>query len=81
MAGWGQVNGCVQNLPEGSIGFTTVDLKSNHLGTVRERTVHCVARPVHLGRTTQVWDATVSDGAGGKVLALCRRTQMLLCPR
>jgi uncharacterized protein (TIGR00369 family) len=73
--------GCVQNMPAGATGFTTVELKSNHLGTLREGTVACTARPVHLGRTTQVWDATVTDAATGKTLALFRCTQMLLYPK
>ncbi len=73
--------GCVRNLPDGATGFTTVELKSNHLGTVREGTVVCEARPVHLGRTTQVWDATVSSRETGRALALFRCTQMLLYPR
>lgn len=73
--------GCVQNLPAGATGFTTIELKSNHLGTVRDGTVECVARPVHLGKTTQVWDATVTARGSGKVLALFRCTQMVLYPK
>ncbi len=73
--------GCFQNLPAGATGFTTIELKSNHLGTVREGLVDCVARPVHLGRTTQVWDATVTAREGGKLLALFRCTQLLLYPK
>lgn len=73
--------GCVRNLPEGATGFTTIELKSNHMGTVREGTVLCEARPVHLGRTTQVWDATVSSRESGRTLALFRCTQMLLYPK
>jgi uncharacterized protein (TIGR00369 family) len=73
--------GCVRNLPDGASGFTTLELKSNHLGTVREGTVVCEARPAHLGRTTQVWDATVSSRETGRTLALFRCTQMLLYPR
>jgi 1,4-dihydroxy-2-naphthoyl-CoA hydrolase len=73
--------GCVANLPEGASGFTTIELKSNHLGTAREGTVRCVARAVHLGKTTQVWDATVSDAGSGKTLALFRCTQMILYPQ
>jgi 1,4-dihydroxy-2-naphthoyl-CoA hydrolase len=73
--------GCVCNLPDGASGFTTVELKSNHLGTVREGTVVCEARPAHLGRTTQVWDATVSSRETGRTLALFRCTQMLLYPK
>lgn len=73
--------GCVANLPEGATGFTTVELKSNHLGTTRDGTVSCLAKAVHLGRTTQVWDATVRHAESGRVLALFRCTQMVLMPR
>ena len=73
--------GCLAHLPEGASGFTTIELKSNHLGTVREGAVLCVARLVHGGRTTQVWDATVTQREGGKTLALFRCTQMILYPR
>ena len=73
--------GCVASLPEGASGFTTLELKSNHLGTAREGTVDCVAKPAHLGRTTQVWDATVTHRESGKTIAIFRCTQMLLYPR
>lgn len=73
--------GCVANLPEGATGFTTVELKSNHLGTAREGCISCVARAVHLGKTTQVWDAVVTNKATGKTLALFRCTQMVLYGR
>jgi 1,4-dihydroxy-2-naphthoyl-CoA hydrolase len=69
--------GCITSLPEGTRGFTTIELKSNFLGTVTEGTIECEARSVHLGKTTQVWDATVTDGKG-KTLALFRCTQMVL---
>ena len=72
--------GCVANLPAQANGFTTIELKSNHLGTAREGTIECVARPVHLGRTTQVWDAVVSHRETGKTIALFRCTQMVLYP-
>ncbi len=70
--------GCLANLPAGATGFTTVELKSNHLGTALEGTVECEARAVHLGRTTQVWDAVVKHRESGKTLALFRCTQMIL---
>lgn len=73
--------GCIQNLPAKARGFTTIELKSNHLGTVREGVIECVARPVHLGSTTQLWDATVTAKASGKLLAVFRCTQMVLYPR
>jgi len=73
--------GCVVNLPAGASGFTTVELKSNHLGTARDGTIECTARPAHVGRTTQVWDAEVRHRESGKTIALFRCTQMVLYPR
>ena len=73
--------GCVANLPAGATGFTTIELKSNHLGTARDGTIECVATAAHLGRTTQVWDAVVTHRETGKTLALFRCTQMVLFPR
>ncbi len=72
--------GCVANLPEGASGFTTVELKSNHLGTATEGTIDCVATAAHLGKTTQVWDATVTHRESGKTIALFRCTQLVLHP-
>jgi uncharacterized protein (TIGR00369 family) len=73
--------GCVANLPAGASGFTTIELKSNHLGTATEGHVDCVARPAHVGRTTQVWDAEVTHRESGRTLALFRCTQMVLYPK
>lgn len=73
--------GCMSQLPQGASGFTTVELKSNHLGTALEGSIECHARPVHLGRTTQVWDATVTIAGSGKTIALFRCTQMVLWPK
>ena len=70
--------GCIANLPEGATGFTTIELKSNHLGTARDGTIECTAKPVHLGKTTQVWDAVVSHRETGQTIALFRCTQMIL---
>lgn len=73
--------GCRANLPEGANGFTTIELKSNHLGTTLDGTLDCVATVAHLGRTTQVWDAVVTHRETGRTLALFRCTQMILYPR
>lgn len=70
--------GCVSNLPEGALGFTTVELKSNHLGTARNGKIACVAKAVHMGKTTQVWDAVVTHVESGKTVAIFRCTQMVL---
>ena len=73
--------GCVVSLPEGGTSFTTIELKSNFLGTVREGGVAVEAKLVHGGRNTQVWDAVVTDEATGKTIALFRCTQMILRPK
>jgi 1,4-dihydroxy-2-naphthoyl-CoA hydrolase len=67
------------SLPEGAVGFTTIELKTNFLGTALAGELRCEATRVHGGRTTQVWDATVTD-ADGRVLALFRCTQLLVSP-
>ena len=68
-------------LPQGAAGFTTIELKSNFLGTVRNGRVGTVATNAHAGRSTQVWDAVVRDESTGKTLALFRCTQSVLWPR
>ncbi|HTV96888.1 MAG TPA: PaaI family thioesterase [Steroidobacteraceae bacterium] len=73
--------GCFANLPAGASGFTTIELKSNHLGTALEGTIVSRAKPLHLGRTTQVWDAVVSHQQSGRTIALFRCTQLLLYPK
>ena len=73
--------GCVGNLPEGAIGFTTMELKTNFLGTLMEGSMIAESTMVHGGRTTQVWDVEVTDEATGKLLALFRCTQLVLYPR
>ncbi|HEY0467027.1 MAG TPA: PaaI family thioesterase [Polyangiaceae bacterium] len=73
--------GAIANLPEGALGFTTIELKTNYLGTARDGIVECVATAVHLGRTTQVWDATLRAQGGDRALALFRCTQLMLYPK
>ena len=73
--------GCVAHLPEGASGFTTIELKANFLGTAREGAIVCTARPAHLGRTTQVWDAQVTLEGTETRIALFRCTQMVLWPK
>jgi uncharacterized protein (TIGR00369 family) len=69
--------GCILNMPEGATGFTTIELKTNFLRSAWEGTIDCEARRQHNGRTTQVWDATVTDPEG-RTMALFRATQLIL---
>ncbi|RFB04460.1 PaaI family thioesterase [Parvularcula marina] len=73
--------GCMASLPEGAVGFTTIELKSNFLGTARDGVVRAEAKAVHLGRNTQLWDAEVTRADDGKTIALFRCTQMVLWPK
>lgn len=70
--------GCLAHLPEDAVNFTTIELKANFLGTASEGTIACTANAVHLGRTTHVWDATVTRAADRRAIALFRCTQMIL---
>jgi uncharacterized protein (TIGR00369 family) len=73
--------GTLAHLPDDEHNFTTIELKCNFLSTAREGTLACTARAAHLGRATQVWDATVTRKGDGATTALFRCTQMVLPPR
>jgi 1,4-dihydroxy-2-naphthoyl-CoA hydrolase len=71
--------GSMASLPDGAIGFTTIELKTNFLRTATEGAgLRCEATLAHDGRTTQVWDATVTREDDARPLALFRATQYLL---
>lgn len=71
----------IAHLPDDASSFTTIELKSNFLGTAIDGTLRAEARAAHQGRTTQVWDATVTHVESGKAIALFRCTQMILWPK
>jgi 1,4-dihydroxy-2-naphthoyl-CoA hydrolase len=73
--------GAFAHLPEGAEAFTTIELKTNFLGTATIGSLRCIATPHHLGRTTQVWDADVVHVDTGKTIARFRCTQMVLWPK
>jgi len=72
---------CWAHLPEGAVNFTTIELKTNFLGTATDGTLQARAQAVHLGRSTQVWDAVVTHVESNRPLAMFRCTQMVLWPR
>ena len=79
LADWLCAAGIGEHIDFEKAGFTTVELKTNFLGTAREgEAVFGRARPVHLGRTTQVWDVDVVNESSDKTIALFRCTQMIL---
>ncbi len=79
LADWLCSAGVGQHVDFEKASFTTIELKTNFLGSAREgEVVFGRARPVHVGRTTQVWDVEVSNLASEKTIALFRCTQMIL---
>jgi 1,4-dihydroxy-2-naphthoyl-CoA hydrolase len=65
--------------PEAAMSFTTVEAKTNFLGSATEgELVLGLATPLHIGRTTQVWDATISNDSSGRTMAVYRCTQLIL---
>lgn len=73
--------GCLANLPDGSNLFTTIELKTNFLGTLTEGALLASGKLIHGGRTTQVWDVDVTDEATGRPIAVFRCTQLILYPK
>jgi 1,4-dihydroxy-2-naphthoyl-CoA hydrolase len=66
------------NLPDDATGFITIELKSNFLDTIRHGAMMCEATPAHIGRTTQIWDAVVTDESDDRALSILRRSQLIL---
>ncbi len=54
-----------------------LDINSNHLKSIREGNVYGVARPIHIGGTTQVWEIKISDEKGA-LLNISRLTMFVV---
>ncbi len=54
-----------------------LEVNANHLRSLRDGRVSAVARPVHLGRTTHVWDLRLC-GEDGKVSCISRLTMAIV---
>ena len=67
------------DLPPGA-GTSTIESKTNLFRGVREGVVTGVSTPLHVGRTTSVWQTTITDAAGRRV-AIVTQTQMALPAR
>lgn len=70
--------GGVLNLPEGAARTTTLESKTNFLGSARVgETVEGEATPLHAGRRSSVWQTRIT-GEDGKLLCLVIQTQMTI---
>ncbi len=58
---------------------TGIELNVNHLKSVREGHVTGVATPIHVGRTTAVWDMRAHDDQG-RLVAVGRLTLLIREP-
>lgn len=54
-----------------------LEIKANHLKSVTKGHVKGVVKPVHLGKTTQVWDITIENDKG-ELICVSRLTMMVL---
>src|SRR5688500_6408220 len=70
--------GCINLLPQNATGFRTLELKSNFIAGIGEGALTCVARPRHLGRSTQVWEANIEREIDGRAIAFFGCTQLIL---
>jgi uncharacterized protein (TIGR00369 family) len=68
------------NLPEGAAGTSTIESKTNFLGSVTGGTVTATATPLHIGSTTIVVETEVQRQDGRRV-AKVTQTQLVLPPR
>jgi len=54
-----------------------LDINANHISSIRSGWVEGIARPVHLGRSTHVWEIKIS-GENGKLVCISRLTMSVL---
>jgi uncharacterized protein (TIGR00369 family) len=54
-----------------------LDINANHLRSARHGLVYAIARPIHIGRTTQVWDIRIGD-EDEKPVCISRLTMAVL---
>ena len=65
--------------PEGYLAVG-LDINANHLRSATSGWVTGTARPVHIGRTTQVWQIDMVNDAG-ELTCVSRITMAILAPR
>lgn len=56
-----------------------LDINANHVRAVRDGTVTGTARPLHVGRNTQVWEIRIENDAGE--LTCIARLTMVVVPQ
>jgi len=54
-----------------------IEITANHIKSKRDGLVTATARPIHKGRTTQLWEVRVTDEEGN-LISLCKMTCIIL---
>jgi len=54
-----------------------LEISANHLKSIKEGFVTATAKPIHLGRTTQLWEIKITDDANN-LISLCKLTAIVL---
>ena len=69
--------GAVANMPPGHRGGT-LESKTNFFAAGVGPVMRAVAIPLHIGRTTSVWQTTITNSGDGSRVAIVTQTQMCL---
>ena len=69
--------GTVMNLRDGYV-TTTLESKTNFLGAGVGPVLKAVSIPLHVGRTTMVWQTTITNSSDGSRVAIITQTQIVI---
>ncbi|MDA0792994.1 MAG: hotdog fold thioesterase [Bacteroidetes bacterium] len=50
-----------------------IEISANHLKSVKDGYVHATARPIHLGKTIQLWEVRIEDDQK-QLISICKLT-------
>ena len=77
---YGLLHGAAGLCVEEGQGVVGIEINANHLRGVREGIVTGTARPLHVGRSTQVWEIRIEDEAG-QLVCISRLTLAVIRKR
>jgi 1,4-dihydroxy-2-naphthoyl-CoA hydrolase len=68
-------NLCLDNTKEYAVGL---DINSNHLKSISSGYVHGIAKPIHIGKKTHVWEIKIYNETKDQLLNISRLTMMVM---
>ena len=57
-----------------------LEISANHIKSIKDGYVTATAKPIHKGRTTQIWEIKITDDANN-LISLCKLTAIILPKR